>query len=421
MLAGPAEAGGDKDVERNMNVCFLGPFWSQDVKEFLRPADADILEKLPGMGGYSLSALVRLRLLRGLPTEVITLDPRAKEPIELANGLLKYTICPRRSRGLGRTLYNREVRFLREAIRRSNADILHANWAYEYALAAVQEPRPCLVTVRDHAGSVLRHLGWPYLPGFLVTLRVVRQARHLSAVSPYNAGFVRKVSGKPVHIVPNCASPKCLEMGDALFGRNDLFSKGLTIASAISAVSYKNPRSAIEAFARVRSAVPSSRYLLMGPGLDAGDETAVWAQNRGVSAGVEFLGNRSHDEVLGYFAESDIILHPSLEEACSSTVIEAMALGKPIVADRSGGGTPWVLGEGKAGLLVDARSPVELARAILKLYENRALAVELARCAFERARGDFSPNAVLEQYGRLYESILAESVGKPGATRVITT
>ena len=390
----------------SMNVCFLGPFWSQDIAEFLRPADADILERLPGMGGYSLSALVRLRLLRGLPTEVITLDPRASEPVELTNGLLKYTICPRRSRGTGRTLFNREVRFLREAIRRSSAEILHANWAYEYALAAVREPRPCLVTVRDHAGSVLRQLGWPYLPNFLVTLLVARQARYLSAVSPYNAGFVRQVSGKPVRIVPNCASPKCLEMGDALFARSDLFSKGLTIASAISAVSYKNPRNAIEAFARVRRVIPSARYLLMGPGLDGGDELAAWAQSRGMAAGIEFLGNRSHDEVLGRFAESDIILHPSLEEACSSTVIEAMAFGKPIVADRSGGGTPWVLGEGQAGVLVDARSPAELAGAILKLYENRALAVELARCAFARARAMFSPDAVLQGYDAIYNEIL---------------
>jgi glycosyltransferase involved in cell wall biosynthesis len=379
------------------------------VKEFLRPADAEILRKLPGMGGFSLSALVRLRLLRGLPTEVITLDPRATEPVELANGTFKYTICPRRSSGLGRTLFNREVRFLREAIRRSTADILHANWAYEYALAAVREPRPCLVTVRDHSLSVLRQLGWPYLPNFLATLLVSRRAKHLSAVSPYNAAFVRKISRKTVHIVPNCASPKCLEMGDGLFAKNDLFSKGLTIASAISAVSYKNPRSALEAFAQVRRTVPAARYLLMGPGLDAGGEIAAWAQDRGMAAGVEFLGNRSHDEVLNYFAESDIILHPSLEEACSSTVVEAMALGKPIVADRSGGGTPWVLDDGKAGVLADARSPAELAGAILKLYENRALAVKLGRCGFERARGVFSPDAVLQAYEMIYSEILGEA------------
>lgn len=389
-----------------MKVCFLGPFWSRDVKEFLPSEAADILDRVPGMGGYSVSALVRLRLLRGLPTEVITLDPRIDRVAEFRGDLLKYTICPRRSRGLSRSLYGREVRSLREAIARSDADVIHANWAYEYSLAAVGAGRPCLVTVRDHAGSILRRVGWTYFPNYLITRYVIRHASHLSAVSPYNAEFVRRVTTKEVRVVPNCASPACLELGSQLFDKAPLFASGLIIASAIGAVDFKNPRKALEAFSLVRQKNRDARYRLMGPGLADGDEIARWARARGFDEGVEFLGNRSHDDVLKVFAESSIILHPSLEEACSNTVVEAMALGKPIVAGTSGGGTPWVLDGGRAGLLVDVRSAAEMANAMRSLYADRNMAQRLARQAFDRARSSFSPEAVLQGYEQLYKEIL---------------
>lgn len=391
-------------TSRDLKVCLLGPFWSADVAGFLNPEDGPALEALPGMGGFSLSALARLRLQRGLPTEVITLDPRAESARCFERDGFRYTVCPRRARGMGRTLYRREVAFLRDALRRSDADVVHANWAYEYALAALGDGRPALVTVRDHSASVRRQVGWGYLPNFLITQYVLRRARFLSAVSPYNAAYAARVSGKPVPVVPNCASPACLELGERLAARAPS-RRGLTMASAISSVAYKNPGPAVEAFARVRAKHPFARYRLMGPGLDPEGGIAAWARGAGLSDGVEFMGSRPHEESIRVFAESDIILHPSLEEACSSTVIEAMALGKPIVAGLDAGGTPWVLGEGSAGLLVDVRRPAAIADAILRLHSDPELADALARAAYSRARSSFGPDVVLKRYAELYESI----------------
>ncbi len=390
-----------------MKVCILGPFWSRDVRECLKPEDADRLARLPGMGGFSLPALVRQRLARGRPTEVITLDPGA-EKVEVFEGDgLTYTVCPRRRRGLSRSFYRREVEYLRAALARSTADVIHANWAYEYALAAVGARRPCLVTVRDHAASILRHVGRTYLVNFLITLYVIRRARHLSAVSPYNAAFVRRLARRPVPVVPNSASPACLAMGDRLAGM-PLFAGGApTVAAAISIARYKNPWTALEGFAVLRRRYPTARFRLMGIGLDATGPVAAWARERGLAAGVEFMGNCTHEEVLRVMSDSDILLHPSTEEACSSTVVEAMALGRAIVAGRGAGGTPWVLDEGRAGLLVDVTDPAAIGAALIELVAEPERAAARARHAFARARGMFAPDAMADQYEALYAEALA--------------
>jgi L-malate glycosyltransferase len=394
-----------------MKVCFLGPFWSHDAKEFLDPADADRLEDLPGMGGFALTALVQHRLAKGQPTEVITLDPRATSTTEFHGRDLKYTVCPRRGRGLSRSLYSHEVRHLREVLRRSDADIIHANWAYEYGLAAAGERRPTLLTVHDHAGSILRLFGRAYWVNFLVSVYVIRRARHLAAVSPYNAEFVRRVARRPVAVIPNPAPPRCLELGDRLPGK-PLFGNGAPVVfSAISSADFKNPRMALRAFEVLRRRYPGARYHLAGDGLHVQGKVAAWARDEGLAEGVDFKGPCSHDDVLQVMAGSDIVLHPSMEEACSCTIVEAMAMGRAIVAGRGIGGTPWVLDEGGAGVLVDVSDPQAMGSAMISLVEEPERTASLARRAFIRARGAFGPESVLDQYARLYESILAEHEG----------
>lgn len=360
------------------------------------------------MGGFALSSLVQHRLLRGLPTEVVTLDPRATSTAEFRGPLLKYTVCPRRSRGLSRSLYSQEVRHLRNALRRSDADVVHAHWAYEYGLAAVGEKRPALLTVHDHAASILKIFGRAYAANFLISVYVIRRMRHLAAVSHYNAQFVRRVAGRPVHVIPNPAPPKCLDLGDKLAGA-PLFKNGSpVVASAISAAEFKNPRMALRAFGVLRRRHPGSRYCLMGDGLHAQGDVAAWARENGLAEGVEFMGPRSHEEALRVMAESDIVLHPSIEEACSCTIVEAMAMGRAVVAGLGVGGTPWVLDEGRAGVLVDVNDPQAMGEAMIALVEDPERTAAMVRRAFMRARGIFGPESVMDQYERLYESMLSE-------------
>ena len=65
------------------------------------------------------------------------------------------------------------------------------------------------------------------------------------------------------------------------------------------------------------------------------------------------------------------------------SVIEAMALGIPVVSTEVGG-IPFLIENDKSGLLVPPNDPVRMADAVKKLLENPLQALEMSRCAREK-------------------------------------
>lgn len=86
------------------------------------------------------------------------------------------------------------------------------------------------------------------------------------------------------------------------------------------------------------------------------------AQELGLNGEIRFSGGKDHSQTLEEMKLASLVVIPSLQEPFGLVALEAMALGKPIVASRVGG-LPEVL-EGADALLVQAGDPVELAAAI---------------------------------------------------------
>jgi glycosyltransferase involved in cell wall biosynthesis len=86
------------------------------------------------------------------------------------------------------------------------------------------------------------------------------------------------------------------------------------------------------------------------------------ARSLGLNGEVRFGGQQDRVDVLAEMAAADLVVIPSRQETFGLVALEAMALGKPIVASRVGG-LPEVL-EGADALLVEPDDPTELAAAI---------------------------------------------------------
>lgn len=165
----------------------------------------------------------------------------------------------------------------------------------------------------------------------------------------------------------------------------------------------------LEAAAIVTRRAPGARFVLWGEGPLRGElEARISAL--GLTGVVQMPGaTRAPEAVL---KQCHLFALPSLSEACSNVILEAMATGLPVVATQVGG-TPGLVEDGRTGLLVPPDSVEALARAILRLLETPALAIELGAQGRTRALAEFGMDRMIERIDAFYCGALGAVHGAP--------
>jgi len=127
------------------------------------------------------------------------------------------------------------------------------------------------------------------------------------------------------------------------------------------------------------------------------------ARASGVFNRVLFLGRKPHAEMMGWIATADVFVLNSTYEGLSHLLIEAMALGVPVVASAVGG-NPELIQNGTSGILVPS-GDTEALHAVLQLVlTDTEKARALSQGARERAQG-FSITVSLEKLTHLLHSL----------------
>jgi glycosyltransferase involved in cell wall biosynthesis len=148
--------------------------------------------------------------------------------------------------------------------------------------------------------------------------------------------------------------------------------------------------------------MPRLRCLFVGDGpLRA--ELEHEATRLGVAGVCRFTGARS--DVADVVSLFDVAVLPSLSEGLPFALLEAMALGKPVVATDVGG-NPEVVADGETGFIVPPRHPEALARAITILLEQPLTARAMGQRGGARVRERFTLTQMHESLERLYVSTL---------------
>jgi glycosyltransferase involved in cell wall biosynthesis len=133
----------------------------------------------------------------------------------------------------------------------------------------------------------------------------------------------------------------------------------------------------------------------------------VQIRNSGLSEQILLLGYLPRIDVLSLMEVSDIFIMPSRSEGTPIALLEAAALRKPILAT-SVGGIPEMLEDGKECILVSSGNLIELANAIKRLMQDKALAERLAENAYRRVSQDFTVNAqvlaTIQSYNKAWTS-----------------
>ncbi len=163
---------------------------------------------------------------------------------------------------------------------------------------------------------------------------------------------------------------------------------------------------AISALARIRRRLPDAR-LLLGGGVEVGEaayahELHELAGALGVADSIEFCG--FVDDPYAFFARAHVALHTSvLPEPFGQVVVEAMAVGRPVVATAAGGPLE-VLQLGRSGILVPPEDPAATADAAVGLLTQPDLYERLAEAALVRS-GDYTIEAAASKTLQLLRTI----------------
>jgi phosphatidylinositol alpha-mannosyltransferase len=132
----------------------------------------------------------------------------------------------------------------------------------------------------------------------------------------------------------------------------------------------------LQAFRQVKEELPNSRLIVVGPGTRLRRRYEKYVARTGLKD-VVFVGMVGYDELPRYYQTADVFCAPAIgSESFGIILLEAMAMGKPIVASNIEGYAS-VISHGVDGLLVPPADKGSLARALISLLNDEALRREM--------------------------------------------
>jgi glycosyltransferase involved in cell wall biosynthesis len=184
------------------------------------------------------------------------------------------------------------------------------------------------------------------------------------------------------------------------------------IVGAIGAlVEQKGYHTLIDAAAMVVKEVSDVRFVIMGEG-DLRPQLERQIRHLHLDRHVFLAGFRA--DVLALVKDIDVFAASSVHEGMCTSLMDAMAAGKPAVATAVGG-LVEVVDDGKTGFLVPPRDAPALAARLVQLLKSPALQRRMGEAGLARVRRLFTVEKMVDKTARVYARVLAELAGAPHA------
>lgn len=310
---------------------------------------------------------------------------------------------------------------VRGAARSHRADVVHAN-SIRAGIALGLGSLPALGRRPAYATVVHVRDCLPAGPLTAATMRLIAAtATTIVANSHYTARWVRAAAPRAhVEVVHNAVDlarwdPACI---DRVRARADIGKAGeheLLLGVVAQLTPWKGQATAIEVLRLVREQGLDAHLLLIGSakfvaGATRFDNNAYAAElheqaaKAGLREHVSFLGERA--DVPELMRALDVLLLPSEEEPFGRALIEAMAMGVPVLATNVGG-PPEIVKDGSDGYLLDPHRPQEWARAIREIADSPDRGVQLGLAGQRRVRREFTIERHLAAMLSVYERAIA--------------
>ncbi len=291
---------------------------------------------------------------------------------------------------------------LSRIIKQLMPDIVHAHDPHGVAMAALalsmstQLAKPPLVAARrvdfHLRGSSLSRWKYRQVDCFICASEAIRRMLIGDGVPPPRAVTVHE--GIDIDRVES-AEPANLH------GEFWLPHHAPIVGNVAALVPHKGQRHLIEAARLVVQQVPDARFIIAGEG-ELRPTLERQIKEYHLEKHVLLAGFRP--DVLSLHKAFDIFVMSSVTEGLGTSLLDAMAAGKPIVATRAGG-IPEVVADRETGILVLPRDDQALADAIVHLLKDETLRREMGHAGRARARTLFSAERMVQNTLQVYQRV----------------
>ncbi len=289
--------------------------------------------------------------------------------------------------------------------RERQVDLVHAFDFYTTLLcvpAARRAGIPVLASRRDVVRS-------DSLPLRLLLAAVCRFADGVVVNSQAAGAPLARLNGSlaaRIHLVRNSVDLAVFDRARAFRQATRVQLVGDETTCLVGTVSALRPEKQVDMFLRAAAlAAPSMagvQFVIVGDGSERQPLERLGAA-LGLAGRMIFLGDRA--DVPSLLGALDVLVLSSRTESSPNAVLEAMAVGKPVVATRVGG-TPELVEDGATGYLVRVGDDAAMAARILELARNPELRRRMGAAGRARAEREFTPAQMARKLDELYQRLL---------------
>lgn len=366
-------------------------------------------EFYPSMGGAPTYSAELGKALSELGAEPIVLThsypgyPREEEFDGLKVKRLKGFVLSRVNRAASAGL----IRRLYENIKLGGFDVVHGQDIYSpmaliSVFSAQKRKIPSLLTCHSihRAGKIWQLVYKPVVSG-------MKRADSVIAVSGAAKSYCVSlgVPNDKIEVIPNGVDLSIFNTkvdGSAMRAKLGIAREPLVV-TAIRFVKRKGPGYLVSAFSKVLESVPNAKLAIAGSGPEAANLRAQ-IDKLGMEKSVKILIGLRREEVAELMAAADVFVLPSLVESFGIVLLEAMAVGTPIVCTRTQGANEIVDDEVN-GVMVPPSDSDALADAILRILNDSKLSRTLRKNGLKVVKDRFSWKKTAKMTLALYEKV----------------
>ncbi len=292
---------------------------------------------------------------------------------------------------------------IRALINRFNYDTLHSHTSHAHSLAFLASfgTKTRRIVTRRVDFSIFRHsflklsgIKYRYMADFYIAIS------HKIKEVLVNDG----IPAGRIFVVHSGINPNRFDdvAKDYLIDEFNIKSSDQVVINVAHLAGHKGQQYLVKAIPLVLAEIPSARFFIIGGG-ELMDELQTLAISLGLKKKLIFTGFRR--DVGAFYQIADLFVMSSVQEGLGTAVLDALALGKPVVATHSGG-IPEIIHDGETGRLVASADHISLAEGIIEMLHHTDRAKQMAIQGRAMVRQKFSVEAMVAGNIEVYKKVL---------------